>query len=97
MALIDWVQIRIVRWPLLWLDEVNVLLMKTVDCISGCVRRSPVLLQSQIVATTRRLNDRQQASFENMFTIIFTVYFGAWINEHKSSPIRDTTAATVSP
>ena len=32
-----------------------------------------------------RLNLRQETSSENMFTIVFTVYFGAWFNEHNTS------------
>ena len=45
----------------------------------------------QLAATTCRLklNDRQQTSSENMFTIVltvnFTVYFGDRFNEHSTS------------
>src|SRR6218665_3199782 len=35
-SIIDWVLIRTVRWPFVWLDEVNILLKK-VDRISFCM------------------------------------------------------------
>jgi len=96
---IDLVQIRNVRWPLLWQDEVNLLLMKKVDCISGCVRRNSVLLYSPVMATTCRLNDRQQASFENMLVVVYTyslfIMAPGSTNTTLVFPIRDTTNATV--
>jgi len=50
------------------------------------------------MVTTCRLNSRQKTSSEKMFTIICTVYFGTWFNDHNTSFfIRDTPTDTMIP
>jgi len=81
---VDWVQVRTVRWPQIRSDEVGCLALQQLNSLTGTMGRHTVLLEDEHV-TCDRLDGRKHLLREQGIAVILAVDLCTWIHEEESS------------
>jgi len=81
---VDWVQVRAVRWPEIMSDEVGCLALQQLNSLMGTMSRRTVLLEDEHVAYDR-LDGRKHLLREQDIVVILAIDLCTLIHEDESS------------